>query len=363
MMSTPNPGLAATLTSALVLTTLSTASAAPLRLGARILRAETGPSDTAPDLLILDAPEAWTLVEADGFTMLNGREYDFTIESATRREPPRVEVRWPGVAIARVLGADGEVERLEDGVRFRLAPRPAKPTVQTTLRDGQHVILAIFHNLEVRRAGYYRDGDWPETQIRAQLNYLFAAREAARAMGLTASEDPGFEGDVRLYGFETNFPHGHVDHPPHFHLMLGWPGWTGTQATHFRLDAAGRIANNEFQFVDTPGRNRSYARGERCDCVDPAGKVGFSLTVEPDGLGVVWQWPGTADAYRLRGEQAAEAVAVERRQAADAGWEPVCRVSVEDDAAAGELRIEVMAEGGEAVVETVRYDPDTGRIL
>lgn len=361
-MPQSSPGLAATLTSALVLTTLSAAHAAPFRLGARIIRAEPGPTDVTPELRILDEPDAWTLVEADGFTMLNGREYDFTIESTAQREPPRVEVRWPGVAIARVLGADGEVEQMADGVRFKLAPRPAKPTVQTTLRDGQHVIMAIFHNLEARRAGYYREGDWPETQIRAQLNYLFAAREAARAMGLTASEDPGFDGDVRLYGFETNFAHGHVDHPPHFHLMLGWPGWTGTQATHFRLDAEGRILNNEFQFVDTPGRNRTYTRGERCDCVDRSGKVGFSLTIDEDGLGVIWSWPGSAKTYRLRGVQAAELVAVERR-AAEGGWEPVCRVKVDDDAAAGELRIEVTPEGGEAAVELVRYDPDTGRVL
>ena len=89
----------------------------------------------------------------------------------------------------------------------------------TSIDYGENVNLILFHNWIIRRAGKYRSGSWPANEIQAQLNYLLAAREVCFDMGLAEAPDPGFVGSVGLYGFETNFPHGHVDYPPHFHIV------------------------------------------------------------------------------------------------------------------------------------------------
>lgn len=226
------------------------------------------------------------------------------------------------------------------------------------------VHMAIQHNWEVRRAGSYRDGAWPAKQIQAQLNYLFAAREMCRAMGFARSGDPGFRGDIRLYGFETNFPNGHVDHPPHFHIMLGWPGWEGTHAGHFRLDAEGLITRNE---VTTGTGTRAYERGEVCRMVDPDGKTGFELIAMPDGRGVIMRRAAGQPEYRIREDEreagTVRAVTVGTRPTDAHAWSEISSVRVEDDPVAGILRITITEPSGKVKRETITYDADTGAII
>lgn len=345
---------------------LAADGAGAARYGAKLVKADLAVPAARPEVAVTGQPERWRLLDGEALTGENPREYFFTLEGPADGGVPAVAVRWPGVKISRVLGAEGTVD-LGDGVTRFAVRRGTVPTgVRTTLKTGRNVYLCVFHNWEVRRAGPYRQGPWPATAIQAQLNYLLAAREASKLMGLAEAEHPGFVGDIRLYGFETNFPNGHVDHPPHFHIMLGWPGWQGTQATHFRLDADGRILHNQMQ-VDYGGgkmESRTFAPGEVCRPLDRDGKVGFELTVLAEGQGVLWHWPAGNAASLLRAAPGGPAEAVEVCARADDGtWQPRLRVRAEDDAARGELRVLVTPGAGAATTETVRYDPDTGAHL
>jgi hypothetical protein len=275
-------------------------------------------------------------------------------------------VRWPGVRIARVLGADGKAEPISEGIRFKMRKGRAPTSVKTSLNYGI-INMVIFHNWEVRRAGNYRKGPWPADAIQAQLNCLFAAREMCRVMGYAGASNPGFVGDIRLYGFETNFPNGHEDFPPHFHIMLAWPGWLGTQAGHFRLDNTGRILKNELQADDGKKVHRcDYGPGDVCPMRDRNGKVGFELIITEGGRGVIMRRAAGEPEYQLSPDAKTgspiTAVEVRRRQTATNAWEPLYRVRATDDAARGEMNVSIRAASGAERKETIHYDPDTGEI-
>jgi hypothetical protein len=249
--------------------------------------------------------------------------------------------------VARVLGAAAEPEFFADGVRLRPREGTAPTGVRTAWAEGI-VHLCIFHNWEVRRAGPYRQGPWPAGAIQAQLNFLFAAREMCRAMGFDRTENPGFVGDIRLYGFETNFPNGHADYPPHFHIMLGWPGWLNTQVCHFRLSETGHIEVNEFMVDDGKKvTTRRYAPGEVCQLVDREGTVGLEMVVTEKGEGVIVRRSAGSEAYRLSPDSttgsALTAVEVSRRRP--------------------EMRVSVRPRSGKEHLAVIRYDVDTGALL
>jgi hypothetical protein len=330
------------------------------------VKADLEPGKTQPEVRVLDNADQWRLLCEEAWTSVNAREFYFTVQADASLPPPTVEARWPGVRIARVLGADGKAEPINDGVRFKMRKGRAPTSVKTPLSCGS-IHMAIFHNWEVRRAGNYRKGPWPADAIQAQLNFLFAAREMCRAMGYASNTDPGFVGDIRLYGFETNFPNGHEDYPPHFHIMLAWPGWLGTQAGHFRLDDAGRILRNELQADDGKKvHRRDYGPGEVCAMRDRTGKTGFELIITEGGRGVIMRRAAGEPEYQLspdaKSGSPVAAVEVSHRPTAGSAWEPLCRVRAADDAARGEMNIAIRPANGSEQTETIRYDPDTGEI-
>ena len=353
--------------SALLTATVPVIAPEGVRCGAKLVKADLEPAAVQPEVRVLEKASHWRLLREEAWTGVNAREFYFTLQADGNLPPPAVEVRWPGVHVERVLGADGAVQRDGDRVRFKMRKGRAPTSVKTSLDDG-FIHMAVFHNWEARRAGLYRAGPWPANAIQAQLNFLFAAREVCRAMGYAHGADPGFTGDIRLYGFESNFPNGHEDHPPHFHIMLAWPGWLNTQAAHFRLDPDGRILRNELQADD--GRKvsrRDFAPGDVCPMRDRNGKVGFELIVTEGGRGVIMRRAAGGPEYRLgpdaKSGSAINAVEVSRRQSTASDWEPLCRVRATDDAARGEMNIRVRAAGGVEQKETICYDPDTGQLL
>ena len=353
---------------AVLLTMAAPAGAAEgIRCGAKLVKSDLTPAKTQPDVRVLENADQWRLLREETWTGVNAREFYFTLQADSKLPPPTVEVRWQGVRIERVLGADGKAEPISDGVRFKMRKSRAPTSVKTSLGYG-FINMAVFHNWEVRRAGNYRTGPWPANAIQAQLNFLFAAREMCRAMGFAGSADPGFVGDIRLYGFETNFPNGHEDYPPHFHIMLAWPGWLNTQATHFRLDDAGRILRNELQADDGKKVHRhDYGPGDVCPMRDRDGKLGFELIITEGGRGVIMRRAAGEPEYQLspdaKSGSPVTAVEVSRRQTTASAWEPLCRVRATDDAVRGEMNIAVRAADGAEKAETIRYDPDTGEIV
>jgi len=342
--------------------------AGPVRYGAKIVRTAPGLESEKPKIKILDGAGPWKVKEGEAFTGANAHECFFTVESETQgAPPPSVEVDWPGVKIKRVLGAEGAVSNTAGGVAFKLSRSRAPTSVGTPLTYGS-IHMHLFHNWIVRRAGFYRAGEWPANQIQAQLNFLFAAREMCRAMGFADSGDPGFRGDIRLYGFETNFPNGHVDHPPHFHIMLGWPGWTGTQAGHFLLDETGRVLKNVLMSSNERGTvSQTYMPGEVAPMRDPDGRVGFEVMVLPDGNGVLMRRAEGQPEFRIRADVGAAGalsrVLVDRRAPGAETWQALCSVRAEDDAAKGQMRVEISDAAGKVSQETLAYDVDSGTLL
>ncbi len=337
----------------------------PVRFGAKIVKQNSSLATTKPTVKILDNPDDWDVVEGEGFTGVNEHEFFLTVESKRTLPPPRVELTWPDVEIARVIGATGEPEQMAKGVRFKLHSGNNMASVKTMLDYGPKLRMAIFHNQEVRRAGHYKDGKWPANEIQSQLNFLFAAREMCRSMGIESTDDSGFEGAVHLYGFETNFPNQHVDAPPHFHILLVWPDWTGTQVTHFRLNDAGRITHNEFQVVDGKEKNRSFGQGEICEMLDPKGNKAFELIITEGGRGVIFRKSHGNPEYRLspdsKTDSSVDAVEVHRRETPTSKWNLITTVRAEDDAENGLTQIIATPKGKQAVEETIYYDPDTGQ--
>jgi len=333
--------------------------------GAKVVLAELDPEPHMARVEIVGDRGSWEIKKGEAWTGVNPHEFFFTLEGGSGEEkPPTVRVIWPEVRISRVLGAAGAVTNTADGVTFAVGRSRAPTSVGTSLAEGA-VHMHVFHNWEARRAGSYRGGRWPAAEIQAQLNYLFAAREMCRAMGYASTSQSGFKGDIRLYGFESNFPNGHVDHPPHFHIMLGWPGWTGTQAGHFLLDQRGRVTENRL-IADYGGRQEHavFSPGEVCRMSDPDGKLGFELVVMSAGEGVIMRRAEGQPEFRIgpddRQGRAVDAVTVFRRETHRAGWTRLCSVRAEDDAAKGLMSVAVTRDDGAVTTESIAYDVDTG---
>jgi glycerophosphoryl diester phosphodiesterase len=295
----------------------------------------------------------------DKYTSLTPHGFVFHLRVRAPETQPWTDVFWPDVPVRRVLTgkADCRPEPTPDGFRFRLGTStadPAKLTQQLPAEAG--ISFLVFHNDEARRAGYYATGQWPEKAIRAQLNYLFAARQALVRLGLTG-EQRGFKEQFNLYGFETNFPRGHVDHPSHFHLMMNWEKWDDVQVTHYRLDEGGRITQNDYQCRD---QHRRFGVGEACRLTLPDGRCVLELTITPD-RNLELRRPG-GRTVELRPDQTTgdSAVAVDVVE----GGRRLASAVAEDNVRVGLLTVTFVhydETPPRTVTERFRYDPDTAK--
>jgi len=332
------------------------------RYAAKVTKAALG----ATDLPTVKVPAPWKVVEGDeAKTGLNAREYYFTIEAPGNTLPaPRVELVWPGVAVKTVYGAK-EIKR--DGDTLAFTPTATKPPTgfTTGLAEGA-LRITVFHNVEGVQHGLYRDRPYPAAEVRAQNNWLFAARELFRKAGLadTNATEGAF---VQLFGFESNFPNGHVDAPPHFHVMLMWNGWKENNVGHYHLDGKGLIKDNDFLVCgNVPGYPRAgyfqQKLGETTCYNAPYGKTLFTLEMLRDGTGLVFRRPGVSGEYQLGSADPVSSVVVSFREDAVHPWRGLACVSAADDSVAGVLTVTTVADG-RSVTETIRYNPDTGVLL
>lgn len=332
------------------------------RYAAKVTKAALG----ATDLPTVKLPAPWKVVEGDeAKTGLNAREFYFTIEAPGNTLPaPRVELVWPGVAVKTVYGAK-EITR--DGDTLAFTPTATKPPTgfTTGLVEGA-LRITVFHNVEGVQHGLYRDRPYPAAEVRAQNNWLFAARELFRRAGLadTNATEGAF---VQLFGFESNFPNGHVDAPPHFHVMLMWNSWKENNVGHYHLDGKGLIKDNDFLINgNVPGYPRAgyfpQKLGETTRYNAPSGKTLFTLEMLSDGTGLVLRRLGVPGEYRLGSADPVSSVSVSSREDAAHPWHELACVSAADDSVAGVLTVTTVADG-RSKIETIRYNPDTGVLL
>jgi hypothetical protein len=314
------------------------------------------------------AADNWSVLTGDGFQGENEWEVYWNLQAAAPDVPlPHVRLTCEGVDVRRVIVGRTDVpfQRDGDSVQCDLVNDVARgQLIQTVLPDPAGGLpIDLHHNWEMRRAGPYRKGPWPASRIAAQNNYLFAAREALKIMGGFGSKprDNPFDGTIVLEGFETGFTRGHADFPPHFHIMLYPPGYTGAQVPHFYLDDEGHVTSNAFVEIGRPDSGRNFGPGEWCSLKDLHGVVGLELMVTADG-GVAMRKTEGQDVLTLRGvapEGAVEKVGVYR------GDDLLLTAAVTDDAQHGLMTIalEGRAAGLASSTERVEYDPFTGRLL
>ncbi|MBQ9456049.1 MAG: hypothetical protein IJU53_10315 [Thermoguttaceae bacterium] len=326
------------------------------RFGAKITKSEL--AETATPTLGL--PEGWKLVEGDAFTGLNRREYYFTIEAEGKDRPaPMVSVSWPNVQIAKVYGVT-QAQISGSDATFRMNAGRTPTHFSGTLPHFGAVEVCVFHNVPGVQAGPYRGLPYPERQIQAHLNFMFASLEMMREMGFTDSAD-AVKGQINIYGFETNFPNGHVDFPPHFHIMVMWNGWRDNRVCHFILDENGKILRNDHFVVKNNQRDDKESvtmkLGSSIPMEDETGKVRFALRMLEDGSGLEMTVPGQEKQAKIQSDDPIKSVSVYVRENSQAEWKKIDEISVNDDSINGVLTVT-----HEKKTDVWNYDPNTGAL-
>lgn len=167
--------------------------------------------------------------------------------------------------------------------------------VHTILRE-PGLTLRIEQNNIGRRAGKYREGNYPETEIQAANHYMFAMREIVCALDLPQYLNRNHLGYLLILGFETNNEI-HTDYPPHWHLIYRWPTHAGSPAPHLYIASDGRMTENACYIDCMHGAHRDYQQGEWCGFVDPYGHDVCAVRIDADG-GMSVTKPG-ASVYKM----------------------------------------------------------------
>ena len=332
------------------------------RYGARIYRKHR--VDTAPPVLKL--PEPWRLVDGDeGVTGCDRRLYYFTIEADGEAVPsPTVTVSWPGVDISSVAGASN-VKMTTDGVILKPTGKSGGVSYVTSVRDGV-IELGIHHHVEGAQHGRYAGRPLPWEKIHASDNWRAACLAMFKEAGFTTGEDTD-GASIRLFGFDSNYPNHHVDHPEHFHVMLAWGGWENNNVGHYILYKDGFMTKNVFHIIgDVAGKLSKgchvHNLGETTDYVGPKGRICFSLEMFRDGKSLVLHKPDTNAIWRVCSECPDQSVAMEVRNGRDGAWLRQGSYSVHDDTDKGDYAI-FCEENGIVRKSVIFYNRDTGARL
>lgn len=192
-------------------------------------------------------------------------------------------------------------------------------------------------------------------QRAAAANLEFGLLEAIRRLGLDHYVDDENLGRLFLMGFDTNYPHGHLDSPPHMHLTLWLPNYhaTGSAIPHIYLTDEGLISHSLVGIFHGSIPSQDYKPNDKFIAADNLGRPIFTLTITPEG------WLNFA---RFDG---ATCAIVPTGHGFDTGTKVSCpsfppvNIAVEDDLTHGAIQVHV--DG--ALAESFLYDSDTGLVL
>lgn len=359
----------------LVLFCQAAASSPAAMYSVKLVKSAPGLCQTAPRIEFLEGGEGWRVTDKPHHNHENDWEIVFEIEhDDTKPRLPELAFHARCAPAARVIVGKTDVAfKLEDGrTRFQLVDdsRGAQlmEVVWRNSRGGWPIHFR--HNWPMRRAGKYADGTYPAKALDAVHNYLLAAHEVFRRMG-DMGPGPGrnFQGDLVLMGTEVGTTRGHLDFPPHVHLMhyqysastAGKRDFISRLVPHFYLDDEGRVVRNSFARLAGRGHSAELGPGEICRLEDAAGAPIVEFVITSRGLemrrpdGVVYSLRPDPDSG------AARAVWGYRDE------KPICRVSARDDPERGvfTLEVEAMENGlpGGGYRDSYRYDPFTGKRL
>ena len=319
---------------------------------------QPGHSGMAPVTLLADSCAACTVLGDPALARDNRRETLVALALPARRT---LELRFraaPG-SVKRVVLESGDLPFMVDGERVTVSVPPVAGDAFTAGEFATHIVepgmvLRFEHADIARRAGAYASGAFPALQRHAADNLQFAQREVIRRTGLGDFVAQEKLGTIQVMGFDTNYPHGHTDAPPHMHMHLRWPLNAGTQIGHYYIDERGLLTHNVVGVKSMDGQGRTYGRGELFTTRDVRGRPIYQHRITPEG----WLELGRAGAAPCVLKPAQENRGFETGATVACADRAPVTVSVTDDLAAGIVRV---ATG--PVVETFRYDTDTGKLL
>lgn len=211
--------------------------------------------------------------------------------------------------------------------------------------------LEMAHHREAWKAGPYADIPFPTNEIAAANNFIFGFRDGFRRLGFAA--EGSFYGQLYFCTFDSNFPGGHTDFPPHFHISVNCRD--GAQLHHFYVRPEdGRVTSDCYQdmsnVVDVWDRAVTFKPGDEFPGYDGHGRVAFRVKMLEDGTGFEFS---TADrSRRVRVASPAPKDYVDVQLPEGDGWKTVNHIQVVDLPDEGVMRT---PEG------EVHYDPANGR--
>ena len=215
------------------------------------------------------------------------------------------------------------------------------------------VALSIAHHRADRAAGPYAGIPFPTNAIAAIGNFAFGVREALARLGFD-NKDSLSGGTIWIGTFDSNFPGGHTDFPPHFHIIPHVRD--GRQVHHFFVnDTDGRIDYDLFQdmstVVDVWDEVRNFRRGDEIPFFDGRGLVAFRCRILPDGSGLELLSPDRARIVRVSSD--------DPRRGVD-----VCNLA--PGLPTGSMRVTVTDDPFRGTMETpegcATYDPTSGAL-
>jgi hypothetical protein len=327
----------------------------------KLVKKTGAPADLPVKLEFPAGCKSCEVVEDPAYARQNTREVILAMR-IPHSTPVDLNVKTDASAFRRVTleTLDLNFEPTANGLHFlvpsQIADRLNSGELQTHLY-WPGVELRFEHADPKRRAGDYASGEFPTVQREAAGNLEFGLLEAIRRLGLDHYVDDQNLGRLFLMGFDTNYPHGHRDSPPHFHLALWLANYRGTGSLipHLYLTPQGLIANSLVGVYGWPGEpsNFDYKANQPFTPVDMLGRPVYSLTVTTEG------WLNLA---RFDGLQCS---LQPLKKGFDSGVKlncsafPTLSIHVDDDINAGEIRESVDGK----IVEVFHYDPDTGASL
>ena len=216
------------------------------------------------------------------------------------------------------------------------------------------VSLRFEHADVARRGGAYATGRFPDVERRAANVLTFAQREVIRRLGLGDHVAARRLGTIMLMGFDTNFPAGHTDAPPHVHMHLRWENNIGSQISHFYLNEQGLLTHNRVSVRGFGTPSQTLGRGETFNTIDRFGDTVYSHTVTTEGwLAIGGPAPERANCLirPLAGASFADGATI------DCGARGSARITMRDDMTEGAITVET-----DSTTEIFRYDRDTGML-
>jgi hypothetical protein len=293
----------------------------------------------------------------------NLREVYFNIESKDSGfSPATIKIHIPGAKAARVIVGYTDVlfEQAGDTVQFELVDDRSRGQLMQMMYQSPWggYPIAFIHNWGMRKSKEYASEEFPAVKFASVHNYLLATQEVLRQMGNMGPEgSKPFKGEISLMGSEVAGTRGHVDYPPHVHIMHyefgkevnGEKEWKSRLVPHLYMDESGNIVRNKYDVIVGKGeRSKEYGPGETVSFADSEGKHIMDLTIIDKG-GLVFGLPdGRKYSIHPDPERGAPY--------AVAGYfndEVICRARVKDYPDIGTFRIHLEKIEGGKVVRTL----------